>query len=114
MSHDTTERPSENSLQGMVVRPVSQEELLRVMEWAFDYRGDVTLELKTQPLLCGYVCNRVRAGLDSYLEMLQPDGPGLLKIFYRDIQGVRFTGQDTASGQSWEAWVQKKQQDRKS
>ncbi len=113
MSQETTERPSEKSPQGMVFRPCSQEELLRVLEWAFDYRGDVTIELKGRPSICGYICNRVVDGPDSYLEMLQSDHPDLLKIFCRDIQGIHFTGQDTALGQSWEAWVQKKQRDRK-
>ena len=83
------------------------------MEWAFDYRGDVTLELNVPESVCGYVCNRVVDGPDSYIEMLQPDHTGLLKIFCRDIQSIHFTGEDTASGRSWEAWVQKKQEDRK-
>ncbi len=83
------------------------------MEQAFDYRGDVTLELTVSKSICGYVCNQVVDGSDSYLEMFQPDRPGLLKIFCRDIQSIHFTGADTASGQSWEAWVQKKQTDGK-
>ncbi len=82
------------------------------MEWAFDYRGDVTLELKVRKFICGYVCNRVIDGPDSYLEIVQPDQPDLLKVSCRDIQGIHFTGRDTAAGQSWEAWIQKKRPDR--
>ena len=84
-----------------------------MVEWAFDYRGDVTLELTVPESICGYVSNQVVDGQDSYLEMFQSDHPDLLKIFCRDIQSIHFTGEDTASGRSWEAWVQKKQKDGK-
>ncbi len=113
MSQETTEPPSTKSLQGMVFRPCSEEEWLQVLAWAFDYRGDVTLELTAPESICGYVCNQVVDGPDSYLEMFQPGHPDPLKIFCRDIRSIHFTGQDTAAGQSWEAWVQKKQMDRK-
>ncbi len=108
MSQETTESPSENSRQGAVFRPTTHEEWLNVIEWAFDYRGDVTLALKSRESLCGYVFNRGADGPDAYLEMFQSDNPAPLKISCRDIQSIHFTGQDTASGKSWEAWVQKK------
>lgn len=112
--HATADHASAHSLQGTVVRPRSEEERLRVMEWAFDYRGDVTLELAGSESVCGYVCNRVAAGAESCLELLLPGRPGLLKVFCRDIQSVRFTGEDTASGRSWEAWMRKKREEKES
>ena len=30
-----------------------------------------------------------------------------LKIRYSEIGGIAFTGRDTASGKSWDAWVKK-------
>jgi hypothetical protein len=33
-------------------------------------------------------------------------------VRYRDIAAIRFSGKDTASGTSWEAWVAKKEAQR--
>ncbi len=113
MSQDVPEGPSEKSLQGAIFRPGSHEELLKVIELAFDYRGDITLELKSRESISGYLFNRVFDGHQAYLEVFQPDRPDPRRISYYEIQAVHFTGQDTASGKSWEAWVQKTQGERK-
>jgi len=113
MAQETTDRPSERTLQGRVVYPCSQEELLQVVGWAFDYRGDVTLELASGESVCGYLFNRVTNGGGACIEIFQPDNPTPLKVSIGDIRGIHFTGPDTASGQSWEAWVQKKQREGK-
>jgi len=114
MAQETTDRPSERTLQGQVVYPCSQEELLRVIGWAFDYRGDVTLELASGESVCGYLFNRVAdGGGGGCVEIFQPDNPTSRKVSICDIRGLHFTGPDTASGQSWEAWVQKKQREGK-
>ncbi len=112
MSQDVPDGTSPKSLQGAVFRPGSHEELLEVIELAFDYRGDITLELKSRESMSGYLLNRVFDDPHSYVEIFQPDHPDPRKIFYREIQAVHFTGQDTASGKSWEAWVEKNQADR--
>lgn len=113
MAQETTDRLSERSLQGQVVYPCSQEELLRVIGWAFDYRGDVTIELASGESVCGYLFNRVTDDSGGCIEIFQPDNPTPLKVSICDIRGIHFTGPDTASGQSWEAWVQKKQREGK-
>ena len=113
MSQDAPEEPSEQSLQGAVFRPTSLEELLKVIELAFGYRGDMTLELKSRESINGYLFNRVLDGPRSYVEMFQPGHPGPQKIPCREIHAFHFTGQDTASGESWEAWVRKRQEERK-
>ena len=113
MSQDGLEDPSEQSLQGAVFRPTSQEELLDVVELAFDYRGDVTLELKSRECISGYLFNRVSDGPHSYVEMFQPDHPGPRRIACREVQAVHFTGHDTAFGESWEAWVRKRREEKK-
>ena len=113
MSQNAPEGPSEKSLHGSVFRPRSHEEMLKVIELAFDYRGDVTLELKSRESISGYVLNRVFDDSRSYVEIFQSNHPDPRKIFCREIQAVRFTGEDTASGKSWEAWVRKNQEGRK-
>jgi hypothetical protein len=100
-----------DSLQGLEFRPANAAELAEAIERAFDYRGDVTLELVDGQELEGYVFNR------------QTENQGLVQIFpkqasevrtvrYRDIAAIRFSGKDTASGTSWEAWVAKKEAQR--
>ena len=114
MAQDLPERPSEKSLRGAIFRPGSYEELLHVIELAFDYRGDITLELTSRAWVSGYLFNRVVDGPHSYVEVFPPDRPSPRRIPCVEIHAVRFTGEDTASGKSWEAWVQKNGEKRKS
>jgi|GEM_PF-739049 len=113
MSQDGLAEPSDRSLQGAVFRPNSEQELRRVIELAFGYRGDMTLELKSREYVSGYLFNRVWDGPRSYVELFQPDHSDSRKIPCREIHAFHFTGQDTASGESWEAWVRKRQEERK-
>ena len=113
MSQDGLENPSEQSLQGAVFRPISQQEVLNVIELAFGYRGDITLELKSRECINGYLFNRVLDGPHSYVEMFQPGHPGPRRIACQEIHSFHFTGHDTASGESWEAWVRKRQEEKK-
>jgi hypothetical protein len=110
-THGTSAKPS--SLQGRVVRPQSLPELVEAIEWAFDYRGDITVELKSGELLSGYLFNReVNAG-DSWLELFPAGTPDIRRVRYDEVASVSFSGMDTATGHSWEAWVAKKESERK-
>ena len=93
--------------EGRTFRPADAAELWRVIEAAFDYRGDVTLELRDGRRIEGYVFNREADGADPYLQMFPREEPGTWVIRYADIVGVAFTGEDTAFGKSWEAWLAK-------
>ena len=112
MSQGRLEDPSEQRLHGAVFRPNSEQEMLEVVELAFGYRGDITLELKSGKSVNGYLFNRVLDGPDSYLEMFQPDHPAPRRISCREIRAFHFTGYDTASGESWEAWVRKRREEK--
>ena len=83
------------------------------MELAFDYRGDVTLELTSGEKVEGYIFNRQSSASLPFLELFPKGQPGELKIPYADIVAIAFSGEDTASGKSWEAWVRKKESERK-
>jgi hypothetical protein len=83
------------------------EMLSLAIEAAFDYRGDVTLLLDRAEEVQGYLSNRNLKPPDPYVEIFPSDGSPLLRIPCRAIRGVAFTGRDTASGKSWEAWVKK-------
>jgi len=82
------------------------------VEFAFDYRGDVTLELTSGEKVEGYIFNRKSSTSPPFLELFPKGQPGELKIPYADIVAIAFTGEDTASGKSWEAWVRKKESER--
>ena len=113
MSQNVREDLSEQSLQGSVFRPNSEQELLKVIELAFGYRGDVVLKLKSRESINGYLFNRVLEGQDSYVEMFQPGHHAPRRIPFHEIHAIHLTGPDTASGESWEAWVRKRQEEGK-
>jgi hypothetical protein len=97
------------TLQGWVPALASEGELRAALEQAFDYRGDVTITLKSGENVVGYVFDR-RTGkslADSYVRVLPQESQLRRDIVYADIAALAFTGRDTAAGKSWEAWVKK-------
>ena len=101
------------TLEGRVFRPASAAELAEAVELAFDYRGDVTLELASGGAVVGYLFNRDATGLDPWIEVFPADDPIPRRIPYSKILSLAFTGEDTANGKSWESWVSKKESERK-
>ncbi len=100
------------SLEGRRFVPASPAELVEAIELAFDYRGDVTIELASGERLEGYVFNRNAGGPAPVLELFPAEASGVRCVPYADIRSVAFTGEDTATGKSWEAWVAKKDSER--
>ena len=101
------------SPEGRVFQPASFAELAEAVELAFDYRGDVTLSLKSGEALSGYLFNRSVNGSDSYLEVFPSDSSDTRNIRYDQVAAIAFTGEDTATGKSWEAWIAKKDSERR-
>ncbi|MBX3300892.1 MAG: hypothetical protein KF693_01620 [Nitrospira sp.] len=101
------------SLEGRVFTPGLATEVAEAIELAFDYRGDVTLTLRSGEIVAGYIFNRQGTGTDPYLELFPADRQDSRRVTYRDIVAIAFTGEDTASGKSWEAWVSKKESERR-
>lgn len=97
------------NLQGKAFAAASEEELREALEKAFDYRGDVTITLKSGSAIEGYIFDR-RTGAtlaESLVRLFPKTEPKKISIAYSDIAGLAFTGRDTAAGKSWEAWVRK-------
>src|SRR5688572_26843158 len=90
------------SLEGRFFTPASPAETAEAVELAFDYRGDVTVTLRSGESMAGYLFNRHVAAADSYLELFPADRPDARRIPYADIATIAFTGEDTANGKSWE------------
>jgi hypothetical protein len=96
-------------IQGWVPQLATEEELRIALEKAFDYRGDVTLTLKDNSKIEGYIFDRVSGATlaASFVRVLPKDSSRRVKIAYADIAALAFSGRDTAAGKSWEAWVHK-------
>jgi transcriptional antiterminator Rof (Rho-off) len=101
------------SPEGRVFQPTSFAELAEAVELAFDYRGDVTLSLKSGESLSGYLFNRQVNGSDSYLEVFPANSSDTRHVRYDQVAAIAFTGEDTATGKSWEAWIAKKDSERR-
>jgi len=96
-------------IEGWVPELASDDDIRVALEKAFDYRGDVTLTLKTGIKVEGYIFDRVAGPslATSFVRLLLKTSNERLKICYADISALAFTGRDTAAGKSWEAWIRK-------
>jgi hypothetical protein len=96
-------------LEGWVPTLVSEDDLRAALEKAFDYRGDVTLTLKSGERIEAYIFNRLSGATlaDSFVQYFTPAASEKRKISYADIARLEFSGKDRAAGKHWEAWVQK-------
>jgi hypothetical protein len=109
MSTQEMETVTRDTLQGWVPMLAAESDLREALEHAFDYRGDVTITLKSGESVVGYVFDR-RPGkslADSYVRLLPQDSHQKRDIAYTDIAALAFSGRDPAAGKSWEAWVAK-------
>jgi len=101
------------NLQGWIPDLATEADIRAVIEKAFDYRGDVTVTLRTPnqdgSQITGYLFDR-RVGPpnnDSVIRLMLAESNQRPAIPYSEIAGLSFTGRDTAAGKSYEAWVKK-------
>src|ERR1019366_2401980 len=85
----------------------SEEDVRAALEKAFDYRGDVTLTLKSGERIEAYIFNRQTGATlaDSYVHYFTPKVSEKLRVSYADIARLEFSGKDRAAGKHWEDWV---------
>jgi hypothetical protein len=96
-----------------VFRPASPAELREAIELAFDYRGDVTVDLKSGGQVTGYLFNRTVTGEQPAIELFPANSSGTLTVPFSEVAAIAFTGEDTATGKTWEAWIAKKDSERR-
>jgi hypothetical protein len=79
------------------------------MEKARDYRGDVTLTLKSGECIEAFVfnCQSGPTLEDSFLQCFMARSSEKRKVSYADIASVEFSGKDRAAGKHWEDWVKR-------
>jgi hypothetical protein len=99
----------EKTIQGWIPSLASENEICAALEKAFDYRGDVTLTLKDDSKVEGYLFDRRSAATlsDSTISLFPKDRDEKVTISYADIARLEFSGKDTAHGKSFETWVRK-------
>ncbi len=95
------------NLEGWVPQMVGDEGLRDALEKAFDYRGDVTLTLKSGERLEAFIFNRYTGATlaDSYVQFFTPNSPEKRKASYAEVARLEFSGKDRAAGKHWEDWV---------
>jgi hypothetical protein len=103
------ERPT--SLEGQTLPCDSREKLEYAADMAFDYRGDVTLNLKNGQAIFGFVFNRNHK--TETFEIFIKGQADPVVVSYKDVSYIAFTGEDTAFGKSWDDWQKKQHAERK-
>jgi hypothetical protein len=94
-------------LEGWVPTLAGEEDLRQALEKALDYRGDVTLTLKSGERIEAYVFNRNTGPTlaESWIHYFTPAAPDKRKVSYAEIARLEFSGKDRAAGKHWEDWV---------
>jgi hypothetical protein len=97
------------NLEGWIPQLAGEDELRQALEKAFDYRGDVTMTLKSGERIEAYIFNRQSGATlaESYVQYFTPSANDKRKVSYAEIARLEFTGKDRAAGKHWEAWVEK-------
>jgi hypothetical protein len=98
------------NLEGWIPSLASEQEVRAALEKAFDYRGDLTITLKSGEKIEGYIFDRKNDGAtlaDCNVRLIPKGRSERIRIPYSEIAALVFTGKDTAAGKSFEAWVRK-------
>ena len=102
----------EETLEGWAPQVGDAVPLARVIDLAFDYRGNTIVVRTDGSEMHGYVFNRNADPPEPFIQMFDVDGGGPHTVLYRDIRTIRFTGRDMAAGQSYAAWRERKSLER--
>ncbi len=103
--HSSDNQPT--SLEGHRFQADSEAALREIIGRVCDYRGDVTIFLKTGECVNGYVFDRQEGIPLPYIKMYLANKTDPFIVKYQDISEIEFSGEDTAFGRSWEDWAKK-------
>jgi hypothetical protein len=97
------------TLEGWVPEIGAYLTLAEVIEFAFDYRGNVTIAKHDGTEVVGYVFNRDARVREPFIQFFDETGEGPFTLPYSAIATITFTGKDTAAGNSFKAWLERKE-----
>ncbi len=100
------------TLQGWVPEIGGFLTLAEVIDLAFDYRGNTTVVKVDGTEIEGYVFNRDREAPEPFIQLFDVAGKGPIRIPYSEIRNVKFTGRDMAAGNSWQAWLERREREK--
>ena len=100
------------TLQGWVPETGEFLTLAEVIDLAFDYRGNTTVVKVDETEIEGYVFNRDREAPEPFIQLFDVAGNGPIRIPYSEIRNIKFTGKDTAAGNSWLAWLERREKEK--
>ena len=94
-------------LEGSIPEMASDEEIRAALEKAFDYRGDVSITLKSGEKIEAYIFNRQTGAslADSWVHYFATNATDKRKVSYAEIARLEFSGKDRAAGKHWEDWL---------
>src|ERR1035441_173427 len=86
-------------LEGWIPELASDEDIRKALEKAFEYRGDVTLTLKSGERIHAYIFNRqIGASLaDSFLQYFTPSASDKRKLSFAEIARLEFRSEEHTS-----------------
>jgi len=95
------------NLEGWVPALATDDDLRLALEKALDYRGDVTLTLKSGERIEAFIfnCHTGSTLAESWVQYFTPVAPEKRKVGYAQIARIEFSGKDRAAGKHWEDWV---------
>ena len=73
------------------------------------YGARVPLVVVNGREVVGYVFNRDRDVARPFIQMFAAGQDDVLTLAYADIRTIRFTGRDTAAGNSYAAWLRRRE-----
>jgi hypothetical protein len=100
------------SLEGWVPDVGPYLTLEEVVEFAFDYRGNTTIVTRDGTEIVGYIFNRNTYAPEPFIEYFDESGEGPFTLRYSELANIKFTGKDTAAGNSWKAWLERKEREK--
>ncbi len=94
-------------LEGYIPELARDEDVRQALEKAFEYRGDVTITLKSGERIEAYIFNRIAGSTlaESFVQYFTPKAAEKRKLSYAEIARLEFSGKDRAAGKHWEDWV---------
>ena len=97
------------NLEGWVPPLAGDDDLRWALEKAFDYRGNVTLTLRSGERVEAFIFNRQTGATlaGSHVHYFTPGAPEKRRVSYAEIARIEFSGKDCAAGKQWEDWVRK-------